>query len=89
MNQFTQGTIHKTKPDENQIKQSAVQQGIECLLKVIMGIQGLLPFVKEATEPVNMRKYSGYAVAVDTYCWLHKGAFACSLQLAKGESTDV
>lgn len=54
-----------------------------------MGIQGLLPFLKEATQPVNMRKYSGYTVAVDTYCWLHKGAFACSLQLAKGEQTDM
>ncbi|XP_077990626.1 uncharacterized protein LOC144444945 [Glandiceps talaboti] len=53
-----------------------------------MGIQGLLPLVKDATEPCNIKKYAGYTVAVDTYCWLHKGAFACAMQLAKGEPTD-
>ncbi|XP_077870318.1 exonuclease 1-like [Saccoglossus kowalevskii] len=53
-----------------------------------MGIQGLLPLMKDATEPANISKYAGYTVAVDTYCWLHKGAFACAMQLAKGEKTD-
>ncbi|XP_070578883.1 exonuclease 1-like isoform X2 [Ptychodera flava] len=53
-----------------------------------MGIQGLLPFLKDATEQTNIKKYAGYTVAVDTYCWLHKGAFACAMQLAKGEETD-
>ncbi|XP_033104729.1 exonuclease 1-like isoform X2 [Anneissia japonica] len=53
-----------------------------------MGIHGLIPFVKDATEQINIRKYAGYTVAVDTYCWLHKGAFACAMQLAKGEVTD-
>ncbi|XP_031246392.1 exonuclease 1 [Mastomys coucha] len=53
-----------------------------------MGIQGLLQFIKEASEPVNVKKYRGQAVAVDTYCWLHKGAIACAEKLAKGEPTD-
>ncbi|XP_066238272.1 exonuclease 1 isoform X1 [Saccopteryx leptura] len=53
-----------------------------------MGIQGLLQFIKEASEPVHMRKYKGQVVAVDTYCWLHKGAIACAEKLAKGEPTD-
>ncbi|KAK7815325.1 hypothetical protein U0070_019169 [Myodes glareolus] len=53
-----------------------------------MGIQGLLQFIKEASEPVNVKKYKGQAVAVDTYCWLHKGAIACAEKLAKGEPTD-
>ncbi|KAM4019184.1 exonuclease 1 [Anomaloglossus baeobatrachus] len=53
-----------------------------------MGIQGLLQFLKEASEPINVKKYKGQTVAVDTYCWLHKGAFACSEKLAKGEPTD-
>ncbi|KAB0393305.1 hypothetical protein E2I00_018390, partial [Balaenoptera physalus] len=35
-----------------------------------------------------MRKYKGQVVAVDTYCWLHKGAVACAEKLAKGEPTD-
>ncbi|CAN2391590.1 Exonuclease 1, partial [Pristimantis euphronides] len=53
-----------------------------------MGIQGLLQFLKDASEPVNVKKYKGQTVAVDTYCWLHKGAFACAEKLAKGEPTD-
>ncbi|XP_057583915.1 exonuclease 1 isoform X2 [Hippopotamus amphibius kiboko] len=53
-----------------------------------MGIHGLLQFIKEASEPIHMRKYKGQAVAVDTYCWLHKGAVACAEKLAKGEPTD-
>ncbi|XP_007244638.2 exonuclease 1 [Astyanax mexicanus] len=53
-----------------------------------MGIQGLLQFIKDASEPVHVKKYRGQTVAVDTYCWLHKGAFSCAEKLAKGEPTD-
>nr|XP_004653332.2 exonuclease 1 [Jaculus jaculus] len=53
-----------------------------------MGIHGLLQFIKEASEPVHVKKYKGRVVAVDTYCWLHKGAIACAEKLAKGEPTD-
>ncbi|XP_070806737.1 exonuclease 1 [Pituophis catenifer annectens] len=53
-----------------------------------MGIQGLLQFIKEAAEPTHVKKYKGQVVAVDTYCWLHKGAYACADKLAKGEATD-
>ncbi|XP_067391854.1 exonuclease 1 isoform X2 [Emydura macquarii macquarii] len=53
-----------------------------------MGIHGLLQFIKEAAEPTHVKKYRGQAVAVDTYCWLHKGAYACAEKLAKGEPTD-
>uniref|UniRef100_A0A8D3B2Q6 Exonuclease 1 n=1 Tax=Scophthalmus maximus TaxID=52904 RepID=A0A8D3B2Q6_SCOMX len=53
-----------------------------------MGISGLLQFIKDAGEPVSVRKYRGQTVAVDTYCWLHKGAFSCAEKLAKGEPTD-
>ncbi|XP_054885662.1 exonuclease 1 [Poeciliopsis prolifica] len=53
-----------------------------------MGISGLLQFLKDSAEPVNVRKYKGQTVAVDTYCWLHKGAFSCAEKLAKGEATD-
>ncbi|NXI39674.1 EXO1 Exonuclease, partial [Galbula dea] len=54
-----------------------------------MGIQGLLQFIKEAAEPTHVKKYKGQTVAVDTYCWLHKGAYACAEKLARGEPTDV
>ncbi|XP_006868645.1 PREDICTED: exonuclease 1 [Chrysochloris asiatica] len=53
-----------------------------------MGIQGLLQFIKDASEPIHVRKYKGQVVAVDTYCWLHKGAIACAEKLVKGEPTD-
>uniref|UniRef100_A0A224X834 Exonuclease 1 n=1 Tax=Panstrongylus lignarius TaxID=156445 RepID=A0A224X834_9HEMI len=53
-----------------------------------MGINGLLPFLEKATKPVNISQYSGCTVAVDTYCWLHKGAFSCAEKLARGEQTD-
>ncbi|XP_026700666.1 exonuclease 1 isoform X1 [Athene cunicularia] len=54
-----------------------------------MGIQGLLQFIKEAAEPTHVKKYKGQTVAVDAYCWLHKGAYACAEKLARGEPTDV
>lgn len=53
-----------------------------------MGIQGLLRFIKDATREIHIRDYSGRCVAVDTYCWLHRGAFACADKLAKGQETD-
>ncbi|KAL4641121.1 exonuclease 1 [Arapaima gigas] len=56
--------------------------------KSTMGISGLLQFIRDASEPVSVRKYKGQTVAVDTYCWLHKGAFSCAEKLAKGEPTD-
>ncbi|XP_060070849.1 exonuclease 1-like [Ylistrum balloti] len=54
-----------------------------------MGIQGLLPFLKKIHSPVNVSKFEGCTVAIDAYCWLHKGAFACADKLALGEKTDV
>ena len=53
-----------------------------------MGIAGLLPFVKQASRTVSLKEFAGATVAVDTYCWLHKGAFSCAEQLAMGKPTD-
>ena len=53
-----------------------------------MGIQGLLPFMKKASRPASMKNYKGFTVAIDSYCWLHKGAFSCAEKLAMGEKTD-
>lgn len=55
---------------------------------ITMGISGLLQFIRDASEPISIVKYKGLTVAVDTYCWLHKGAFSCAEKLAKGEATD-
>jgi exonuclease 1 len=53
-----------------------------------MGISGLLPFLKNATESVNIRQFEGSVVAIDTYCWIYKGAFSCAEQLALGQPAD-
>lgn len=53
-----------------------------------MGITGLLPFLKKIHVPVNVAKFEGCTVAIDAYCWLHKGAFSCAEKLALGEPTE-
>ena len=54
-----------------------------------MGIQGLLPFLKDIHERISVSEYAGQTVAIDAYCWLHKGAYGCALQLAQGTKTDL
>ncbi|CAF0844666.1 unnamed protein product [Brachionus calyciflorus] len=53
-----------------------------------MGISGLLPFLKEASTTVNIKQFEGHTVAVDTYCWIYRGAFSCAEQLALGLPAD-
>ncbi|CAG9793707.1 unnamed protein product [Diatraea saccharalis] len=57
--------------------------------EVIMGITGLIPFLEKASRRANVGEFSGCTVAIDSYCWLHKGAFACADKLVRGEQTDV
>ncbi|XP_053688445.1 exonuclease 1 [Sabethes cyaneus] len=54
-----------------------------------MGITGLIPFLEKASSQFHLRDLRGQCVAIDSYCWLHKGAFACADKLARGEPTDV
>lgn len=55
-----------------------------------MGISGLIPFLAKASECTQIQSLpAGTCVAIDAYCWLHKGAFACAELLARGESTDM
>uniref|UniRef100_A0A1I8JEL4 Exonuclease 1 n=1 Tax=Macrostomum lignano TaxID=282301 RepID=A0A1I8JEL4_9PLAT len=53
-----------------------------------MGITGLLPYLKASGRPISIRELAGQTVAVDTYCWLHKGAYACAEKLGSGQDTD-
>ncbi|RNA40270.1 exonuclease 1-like [Brachionus plicatilis] len=53
-----------------------------------MGISGLLPFLKEASTNANIKQFEGATVAVDTYCWIYRGAFSCAEQLALGQPAD-
>jgi exonuclease-1 len=53
-----------------------------------MGIPGLLPALQSITRPVHLSDLSNSTVAVDAYVWLHRGAYACSLELCQGIPTD-
>jgi len=52
-----------------------------------MGIQGLLPNLRDIQKNVHVKKYKGQTVAIDGYVWLHKGVYACSRQICLGEKT--
>lgn len=54
-----------------------------------MGITGLIPFCEAATEQTALAKFRGMTAAVDSYCLLHKGAFACADKLVKKIETTV
>lgn len=54
-----------------------------------MGITGLIPFIEKASRRANVNEFNGCTVAIDSYCWLHKGAFACADKLVRGEDTDI
>ncbi|KAG0176435.1 Rad2 nuclease [Apophysomyces sp. BC1034] len=47
-----------------------------------MGISGLLQLTKSIHQSIHIKEYGGRVVAVDGNVWLHKGAFACALDLA-------
>ncbi|KAG1668814.1 hypothetical protein FOA52_004908 [Chlamydomonas sp. UWO 241] len=53
-----------------------------------MGIQGLLPVLKSITKTRHISEYSGKAVAIDGFSWLHKGAYCCSREIVQGVYTD-
>lgn len=54
-----------------------------------MGITGLLPFLEKATKPCHISDFRGATAVIDTYCWLHKGASTCAIQLVQGEETNL
>lgn len=54
-----------------------------------MGITGLIPFLEKSSKKGNISQFSGCTVAIDTYCWLHKGAFSCADKIAMGQPTDA
>nr|XP_012214444.1 PREDICTED: LOW QUALITY PROTEIN: exonuclease 1 [Linepithema humile] len=54
-----------------------------------MGITGLLPFLEKSSKKTNIREFSGSAVAIDSYCWLHKGVFSCAEKLMMGQITNA
>lgn len=54
-----------------------------------MGIQGLIPLLEKSWRTVNVSEFSGCTVAIDAYCWLHKGVYTCAEKLARGDDCDA
>ena len=54
-----------------------------------MGISSLLPILKPAMKPVSMADYRGQRVGVDGNLWIHRGAYACALELHCGQNADA
>jgi len=52
-----------------------------------MGIQGLLPLLKDIQVKTHVSNFKGQAVGIDTYCWLHKGTYGCAKDLILGKPT--
>ncbi len=46
-----------------------------------MGIKDLLPNLKSIQRKVHISKYEGKQVAIDSYCWLHKGLYNCAMEI--------
>ncbi|XP_071569914.1 exonuclease 1 isoform X2 [Temnothorax nylanderi] len=59
------------------------------LIFVNMGITGLLPFLEKSSRRTNIKEFSGGTVAIDSYCWLHKGVFSCAEKLMMGQTTNA
>ena len=54
-----------------------------------MGIQGLLPLLKDIQHKTSVSSFKGQKVGIDAYCWLHKGTYACAKDLIMGKPTRV
>ena len=53
-----------------------------------MGIQGLLPVLKDITNRVHVSTFSGKRAAIDGYSWLYKGAYSCPQELCEDRPAD-
>ena len=56
--------------------------------RLAMGIQGLHAWVKPISQPISLTELKGRTIAVDVSGWLHRGLFACALEVESGQSTD-
>jgi exonuclease-1 len=52
-----------------------------------MGIQGLLPAIKQHLVATHVKELRGSRVAVDGYAWLHKASYGCAIELCTGKKT--
>jgi exonuclease-1 len=54
-----------------------------------MGIYGLLPTLKSINQRKHVREFKGLTVAIDSYCWLHKGSYGIAHELMKYKSLEL
>eukprot|EP00963_Diacronema_lutheri_P014116 scaffold2858_cov659-Pavlova_lutheri.AAC.87 len=52
-----------------------------------MGVQGLLPQLRDVARPTHVSEYQGRKAAVDAHGWLHRGAYGCAAELCEGKPT--
>lgn len=52
-----------------------------------MGVQGLLPQLRDVARPKHVSEYRGKEAAVDAHGWLHRGAYGCAAELCEGKPT--
>lgn len=52
-----------------------------------MGIQGLLPAIKDRLRPAHVSELRGLRVAVDAYAWIHKATYSCCVELCTQPGT--
>jgi hypothetical protein len=53
-----------------------------------MGISGLLPLLSDISNRRKVDVFLGKKVGIDASTWLHKGAYGCAADLARGKQTD-
>ena len=54
-----------------------------------MGIQGLLPLLKDIQRKTSVSVFHGNSVGIDAYCWLHKGVYGCAKEVVEGKKTNL
>ena len=60
---------------------------VRSTLRPTMGIQGLLPLLKDIQTPVHVSSYAGKTLGIDAYVWLHRGAYGCAREIVLGDPT--
>lgn len=53
-----------------------------------MGIKDLLQNLKSIQTPVNVSKYQGEVVAIDSYCWLHRALYFFAMDIIKHQDYE-
>nr|QDO16197.1 exonuclease 1 [Lingulodinium polyedra] len=54
-----------------------------------MGVSGLLKALGDVQREVHISEYRGLGVALDAYCFLHRGKYACAEALLAGKPTTA